>query len=410
MPLTTVAGHRYILTTRTYCQEDFRLQEIFHSSSHPVGAGYGGSPLTADVRIVLEVHDIDPTNAGSLIAASTVLYDDVISAAPGFCNYALVNSVNLQCDILFARILQASGVEVRSAPSGSSFRTRLIGALSDGSECSIVSGPALDFFTAYPPAANEAIEVHYRASGRAMARVMNPTSIVTLAHEADDGTRTLVKEIKSPPARTAADCENATLALLDDAGLSWAGEYKTWSDFLPGRAADIFPGDALQINMPSRSANFASIVRQVEITVKDLQGEHCIYDIVFANDAAETTSFEFNAARVAVPVGLPSISESTVGSAYLASLTAAAVTMVTSTTISIDAGTPPPSGGYHEVRWSDSNWGPGNDRNLAGRFNTQTFTLPRLTRVQDYFLRMYDASTPPKYSRYTTALHVDYPL
>jgi hypothetical protein len=63
-----------------------------------------------------------------------------------------------------------------------------------------------------------------------------------------------------------------------------------------------------------------------------------------------------------------------------------------------------------EVRWSDSGWGPGNERNLIGRFTTQTFTVARLSRVQDCYLRQYDNSSPPKYSRYTTALHIDLPL
>jgi len=36
--------------------------------------------------------------------------------------------------------------------------------------------------------------------------------------------------------------------------------------------------------------------------------------------------------------------------------------------------------------------------------------LSRLSRVQDYFLRQYDASAPPRYSRYSALLHVDYPL
>jgi hypothetical protein len=70
----------------------------------------------------------------------------------------------------------------------------------------------------------------------------------------------------------------------------------------------------------------------------------------------------------------------------------------------------PPLTTVQEVRWSDSGWGPGNDRNLVGRFTTRTFTIPMLSRVQGCYLRQYDASTPPKYSRYTTALHVDYPL
>jgi hypothetical protein len=63
-----------------------------------------------------------------------------------------------------------------------------------------------------------------------------------------------------------------------------------------------------------------------------------------------------------------------------------------------------------EVRWSDAGWGPGNDRNLVGRFASQTFTIPRLSRVQNCYVRQYDASVPPKYSRYTAALHLDYPL
>jgi hypothetical protein len=62
-----------------------------------------------------------------------------------------------------------------------------------------------------------------------------------------------------------------------------------------------------------------------------------------------------------------------------------------------------------EVRGSDAGWGPVNDQNLAGRFTTQTFTLPRLAQVQDYFLRQFDASAPPRDSRYSAALHIDYP-
>jgi hypothetical protein len=80
---------------------------------------------------------------------------------------------------------------------------------------------------------------------------------------------------------------------------------------------------------------------------------------------------------------------------------------VTSTTVSIDIGGAPVAGGGFEVRRSDTNWGAANDRNLIGRFTTQTFTVPRLTRVQNYCIRMYDAAG--KYSRYTTLLHVDIP-
>lgn len=63
-----------------------------------------------------------------------------------------------------------------------------------------------------------------------------------------------------------------------------------------------------------------------------------------------------------------------------------------------------------ELRWSDAGWGEFNDENLAGRFTTQAFTLPRLSKVEDYFLRQYDASVPPRYSRHSSALHIDWPV
>ena len=98
------------------------------------------------------------------------------------------------------------------------------------------------------------------------------------------------------------------------------------------------------------------------------------------------------------------------GSQYLASLTAAQVTDVIATYITVDAGVTPPGGGGIEVRRSDAGWGTGSNGNLAGRFTTRTFDLPRLSRVQGYYLRQYDGSTPAKYSRWSALLHVDYPL
>jgi hypothetical protein len=63
-----------------------------------------------------------------------------------------------------------------------------------------------------------------------------------------------------------------------------------------------------------------------------------------------------------------------------------------------------------EVRYSDEGWGAGYNGNLVGRYTSESFTLTRYARSQTYFLRSYDGSEPPKYSRYSAALHVDYPL
>jgi hypothetical protein len=79
------------------------------------------------------------------------------------------------------------------------------------------------------------------------------------------------------------------------------------------------------------------------------------------------------------------------------------------TTIS-DVGFTPVAGGGIEVRSSDVGWGVSNNRNLVGRFTNRSFALTRYARSQTYFLRSYDGSGPPRYSRYSAALHVDYPL
>jgi hypothetical protein len=409
--VTTVASHHYLLTTRLYSQEIYRRQQIFHSSVHPAGSGLGGAEVAADVRVVLELQDIDPANPATLVAPPTVLYDGVIAAAPDFCTCALANSANLQCAIAFTRLIQAVDAEVRSALPGQGYITQLIGSLEEGAECEITSSSALEFYPQYAPAANQLIEVHYRSLGPALARITNPASIVTQQRGIDNGLHGAIRHPKEPPARTAADCEMAALALLDDAtGPAWTGEYDVWSDYLPGSADDIFPGDALNIAVPSRGATFPAIVNEVEIAIENLEDEHLSYKIKFANDAAKAMGFEFEASKATTSLFVNELTNAQVGATYLADLTAAQLTQVTSTTVSVDAGVAPISSGGIEVRWSDAGWGPGNDRNLVGRFATQAFTIPRLSRVQDCYLQQYDASVPPKYSRYTAALHVDYPL
>jgi hypothetical protein len=209
----------------------------------------------------------------------------------------------------------------------------------------------------------------------------------------------------------AADCENAALAILDDAvNPAWSGQYETWSDFLPGSVGDMLPGDAMSINVPSRGVSFEAIVREVQITVEDLAGEHSRYVIQFAMDAAKPLAFEFETSSLTALPQVTSYANTQVGDIYIADLTAAQITQVTSTTVTIDAGVSAPSGGGFELRWSDEGWGVGNNRNLLGRFTSQTFTLPRLARTVDFFVQQYDAANPPRYSRYSAALHLDYPL
>lgn len=406
--MMTAAGHRYVLTTRLYSSEVYRLQQVFHSASHRAGAARGGEPIPANVRVVLEAHEIDPANPATMVAESIVLFDGVIANAPEFCIYALINASDVHCSVAFTRIMRAVNAEVRTALPGQSYRTQLAGSLSDGARCRLTKEPALQFFPQSLPAPNEYISVHYRGSGRALARVNDASSIAAHAGNGDDGMRAVVRNVKSPSPRTAQDCELGAIAILDDAqGTAWSGEYKTWSDFLPAGAADIFPGDALDVEVPSRGASFRAIVREVEVECADIRDDHSRYTIRFADDVAEPLTIEFDSGQIRDALDLAATPVEVVGTNFLPDLIGAEITDTSSTTVTIDGGMDPVTGGI-EVRWSDFGWGPVNDRNLVGRFASRSFTVPRLGRVQDYYLRQYDDSG--KYSRYSTALHLDYPF
>jgi hypothetical protein len=325
------------------------------------------------VHVVLEVHDIDPTNLASFGALSTVLYDGTILNAPGFCSYALMSGSDLRCAIAFARLVQGPDLEVCSTDPGQAPRTRLFGALSEGSECDL-SSYKLQFYPQYVPAVNEAIKVSYRSSGQAMARINSPESIATLANQSssvpDDGVRHAVRRVALPLARTSADCENAALAILDDGTQqAWSGQYAAFSDFLPN--GDVFPGDAIVVNVPSLSANFQATVQQVEIEVVDLDGDRSQYKIAFANDAAQPW-FQFHAPGLKDPVllntlagvtvatsteYLPAVSDAGISAEYLPDVTTAEITSITSIAVAIDCGCAPRAGGGFEVRRSDATWG-----------------------------------------------------
>jgi hypothetical protein len=407
--LASTPGHLYAFTTQLFCNEAHRIHQTYLSSTHPAGSGRGGDSISAAMRVVLAVHDVDPNNPGTLAAPATVLYDGVLAAPPGFATYALANGPNLCISVSFTRLQHVVDTEVRSLIPGGQFRTRLTGQLADGGECYVTSAAELRFYPPYPPQQNEQVVVAYRSSARAMARVQDQNSIAAHQRGSDSGRRSYVRRLKLPLAPTSIDCENAAVALLDDTVQpAWAGEYRVISDFLP--ANDVVPSDAVRVSAPSRGAVFSAIVREVELQVVSLRDDRSEYLLRFSNDAAELLAFKFE--NMVLPAPLTRIYTTTLPSSsiYLPPLSGAQVTNVIATEITVDAGLAPAPGGGIEVRRSDGGWGAGSSGNLAGRFTTQSFTLPRLSRVQGYYLRQYDASSPPKYSRNSALLHVDYPL
>ena len=50
------------------------------------------------------------------------------------------------------------------------------------------------------------------------------------------------------------------------------------------------------------------------------------------------------------------------------------------------------------------------DQDLVLRAPVRGISIPREAQVERYFIRMYDGSTPPVYSRFSSAVFTDVPV
>jgi hypothetical protein len=393
--IATQPNHRYLLSTRVYATETARIGERFRSSIQELG----GEEIATDARLVLEVHDVDLNDQASLVAPATVLYDGVVSGIAALCEYRLVDASDLHCAMAYTRVVRLANVLVRSSLPGQPYRARLSGTLLDGAECNAYMN-SLQFYSATVPASGEKIVAEYRGYRKAMGKATTPSK----PREGLNGAPTKAVEMVAPVARTSADCASAAQAILDDAAQQpWSGEYATWSDFLGTN--DVWPGDAVDIDVPSRGCAAEMVVRAVEIEAIDPANDRSYYTVKFANEASEPVAIKI--AGVA-PAQLTNAKALDPEIFTLPGMPQAQVTEITSTSVTIDTGCDPPAGGGFEIRRSDSGWDPQVDRNLVGRFNTRVITVTRLSRVMSYWIRQYDAAN--RYSRVATLLHVDYPL
>jgi hypothetical protein len=154
------------------------------------------------------------------------------------------------------------------------------------------------------------------------------------------------------------------------------------------------------------------VVRRVEILDGMACPEFRTYRMAFANDWAEglgLTLSETIAADALLPeTALSSASPN--GSNVLANLQQLQVVSATGTALQVDSGTAPPAGGGFEVRRRDWDFGPGVDQDLVLRSPVRSFSIPREGQVEHYYVRMYDGSTPPVYSRFSSAVFTDLPV
>jgi hypothetical protein len=129
------------------------------------------------------------------------------------------------------------------------------------------------------------------------------------------------------------------------------------------------------------------------------------YTIQFANDWAEDLAIQ-TSKTVPADAWLPA----PIAPAYLPSLAGLTVTALNGSAVTINTGVNPPTGGGFEIRRRDFCFMAGEDPGLVARASLPNVTFSRETANDRFYIRMYDGSTPPNYSEFSTALFINLPL
>jgi hypothetical protein len=396
---TLVQGHIYTLRIRLHCVEAQRVLQTYYAMVDGAVQAFGGGLVAAPMSVVFELQDLGAASN----TPATVLYDGSVASSPASCSFVAVNSVQLIGSMGYCRVTQTGSAWVVSTlPSGVKM-TRLIGAAGEGVDCKVSAAGKVTFFTGRVPVPGEFVTVTYRVQQRAVARLENAASVAAEAAGGVPGTAQWLGKVLKPETRSSADCENAALAVLSFATSRAAAASGTYVAVNP---ADVWPGDVLAI--ASGGQTMCVVVRRVEIVNGMACPEVLTYRMAFANDWAEGLGLTLSE-TIAANALLPQTAMSAPGN-VLANLQQLQVMSATGTALQVDAGTAPPVGGGFEVRRRDRDFGPGVDQDLVLRSPVRSFSIPREGQIEHYYVRMYDGSTPPLYSRFSSAVFTDLPV
>lgn len=401
---TAAAGHSYTLRLRFYSNELQRILQSYYVQGAQSGFTlYGGLGIDAACSAVLEVQD----TTGGVAGTPQVVYSGTLSTMPPWCLYAPLNASELECSIGSITVEQLGPQWVVSTPPGGTAFVRRLGTAAQGADCVLERSGRLRFYSASTPQAGEQIAVSYRIPRRSVARLASSASIAAESQNGTlPGTACWMGTVTSPPPRSSADCENAASAILSLAtsrAAAWTGKYTLWN---AEQQSDIWPGDVLAVASPSAGVTANLVVRTVEIDLAASVPERVKYTVGFANEWADDLAIK-TSATVPADTWLPQQPES---APPLANLNTLAISSVTATAIGIAAGVTPPAGGGFEVRRRDWAFTPGPGPDLVLRSPVPNFTIPRSAATEQYYIRMYDGSTPPNYSRFSTAVFVNLPF
>ena len=394
------SSYQYTLRARVHCPEFYRAEQIYRSCGDDGVISSGGTWRLSPAFVTLEIQEY-ANNVGS---TPVTLYDGSFTNFAGSCSAVVASSTNLIGSIRSAELKNLGSVWVVSTPANGGAYTRRIGTTAEGAECHVERTGKLVFYSGYAPASGEQIAVSYRTIGRSVGRAVNSASQEALAAAGYPSEAVWVGTVTDPAARTSADCRTAAL-VMEEAAASvsalWKGTFKgTQLSF----SADVWPGDALELKAASLSLDVQVVVRSVKVIYKASLPDLVEYVVAFANDWADDLAIKTSAV-VPEDAWLPAAISPTL----LANLNTMQVTALTSSSVTIQTGVTPPSGGGFEIRRRDFAFKAGEDTDLVARSSAQNITFARETANDRFYIRMYDGETPPNYSEFSTALFINLP-
>lgn len=394
-------ANQYTLRVRVHCPENERNFSTYYSFGDSGAISTGGETNMAPANLLFELVEF----VDGVASMPVILYDGAIPGLPPSCLVIAASSINLQGTMRSFTLTNLGSGWVVTTPSGGTPFTRRVGTAEQGAECHVERTGKLAFYTGFVPLAGEQIAVGYRTEGRALGRAVNSASQAALAASGLPSVSAWIGTVSNPPARSSADCRAAASTIAQaSAGVSalWSGTYKgTRLSF----AADVWPGDELELNASSLSLNAQVVVRTVKVTYSASSPDLFQYDVTFANDWADDLAIKTSTTVPAI-AWLPA----PVNYTPIANLNALTVTALTGTSVTVNTGVAPPSGGGFEVRTRDFAFMPGSDPTLVLRGSTETLTFSRISANDRFYIRIFDGSTPPNYSEFSAALFINLPL
>ena len=394
-------ANQYTLRVRVHCPECNRAQAMYYSFGDQGLIGAGGEWAIASGRIQMEIQEF----VNGVGATPITLYDGAVTYLPGSCLVVPASSINLIGTIRAVNLTNLGSGWVVSTPLTGGSYTRRVGTTAEAAECHLERTGRVTFYTGCTPVAGEQIAVTYRTVGRAVGRAVNSASQQALAQAGSPSVAAWIGSVTRPPARSSADCRNAAL-VMEQAAASvsalWSGTYRgSRTSF----AEDVWPGDALLLNAPSTNLNAEVVARTVKVTYGASYPDLVAYEIAFANDWADDLAIK-TSATVPANAWLPAPIAPTV----LANLIGVTVAAMNGSTVTVNTGVTPPSGGGFEIRLRDFAFMPGEDPTLVLRGSQPSLTFSRVSASDRFYIRMYDGSTPPNYSEFSSALFINLPL